>query len=250
MNDTRTELILAAGFLTRLHFPPVEYTDATMARATRWYSAIGLAIGIALAIILFALSTILPQAIAVLLTVAAGMVLTGALHEDGLADLADGLGGSQSRGRALEIMRDSRIGSYGALALGMTLTIKIAALALLPLPAAIATLIAGHALGRGAMVWLMRNLPYARTEGAASFMDDTPRGTDGILWAFAAIALLPLWITVSFSAAAYALLCTAILFYLISRRLMSRLNGYTGDSLGAAEQLTEVLIPLLILAWL
>ena len=88
MNETRSEIILAAGFLTRLRLPTVEYSDETMARATRWYALVGLVIGLALAALFWALATILPQVLAALMTIAAAMLLTGALHEDGLADIA------------------------------------------------------------------------------------------------------------------------------------------------------------------
>lgn len=250
MNDARSEIILAAGFLTRLRFPRVEYSDETMARATRWYAFVGLAIGLALGALFWALSTILPQAVAALLTVAAAMLLTGALHEDGLADIADGVGGSADRSRAMEIMRDSRIGTYGVLALGVALATKITALTLLPLPAAFAALIAGHTLGRFSMTWLMRRLEYARADGAAGFMSAATSINDSPHWMAAALAMLPLLWLVGVATVFLTLLAVLGLISLIASRLKARLGGYTGDALGASEQLCEALVPIVILACL
>ncbi len=250
MNETRSEIILAAGFLTRLPLPTVEYSEETMARATRWYALVGLVIGLVLAAIFWALATILPQVLAALMTIAAAMLLTGALHEDGLADIADGLGGSADRTRAMEIMRDSRIGTYGVLALGVTLASKVTALALLPLPAALAALIAGHTLGRLSMTWLMRRLDYARSDGAASFMSAATSIDDKPLWVVAALAMLPVFWLAGLSPLFLTLFFVVGLISLIASRLKARLGGYTGDALGASEQLCEALVPIVILACL
>jgi adenosylcobinamide-GDP ribazoletransferase len=250
MSGIRTELTLAIGFLTRLRLPPVDYSDAAMARATRWYPCVEIAIGTALALLFWGLSFVLPQALVALLTIAAGMLLTGALHEDGLADLADGLGGSADKDRALEIMRDSRIGTYGVLALILTLAIKATALAMLPVPAAIVALIAGHGLGRLSILWLMDRLSYARKTGAGDFISDAPKPekTIPIICLAAIIALIAT--TLGPLSATAVFLALALLLALISNRLNTRLQGYTGDALGASEQLTETLIPLVLLACL
>ena len=250
MSDTRSEIFLAAGFLTRIRFPTVDYSDETMARATRWYALVGLAIGLTLAVLFWTLATVLPQSLAALLTAATGMLLTGALHEDGLADIADGLGGSADRDRAMEIMRDSRIGTYGVLALGVTLATKVTALALMPLPAAFAALVAGHTFGRLSMTWLMRRLDYARPDGAAGFMSNIPEINDTPLWAAGTAAgLILLWFTGPLPLL-LTLLALTILLKVAAGRLKARLGGYTGDALGASEQLCEALVPIVLLACL
>jgi adenosylcobinamide-GDP ribazoletransferase len=250
MNDVRVELTLAIGFLTRLRLPPVEYSDAAMARAIRWYPLVGVAIGAALAFLFSGLNVFLPQAVAASLTIAAGMLLTGALHEDGLADLADGLGGSPDKDRALEIMRDSRIGTYGVLALIVTLAIKTTTLAILPSTTAMVALVAGHSLGRLTMLWLMDSLPYARSTGAAGFMSDATRSDRRIpLLSLAAVIILIAMTTSILTAIVTALAVTGLVALLINR-LKARIQGYTGDALGACEQLTETLIPLVFLACL
>lgn len=250
MNEVRVELTLAIGFLTRLRLPPVKYTDAAMARSIRWYPLVGLAIGAALALLFWGLTVFFPQAVAVLLTIAAGMLLTGALHEDGLADLADGLGGSSNKVRALEIMRDSRIGTYGLLALLMTLAIKATALTFLPIPVAMVALITAHGLGRLTMVWLMARLPYARSEGAAGFMSDATRSDKTVPLLCFATMLVFVAATSGLLAAIVTALTLLLLVALVTNRLKYRLQGYTGDALGACEQMTETVIPLVLLACL
>ncbi|NNL17904.1 MAG: adenosylcobinamide-GDP ribazoletransferase [Boseongicola sp.] len=250
MTGFRDEMTLATGFLTRLRFPPVEYSDAAMARAVRWYSVVGIGIGISLALLFLVLIVFLPQAIAALLTVASGMLLTGALHEDGLADLADGLGGTEEKLRALEIMRDSRIGTFGILALGMTLALKISALAMLPVSVAAIAIVAGHGLGRFSMTWLMDRLPYARKKGAAAFVTATQKVDIKPAWSAALCIFAFIVVAIGIIPALATAVAFATLLSLFARWLNHRLNGYTGDALGACEQLTEAVVPLIILACL
>ena len=250
MNDARVELTLAISFLTRLRLPSVKYTDAAMARSVRWYPLVGLAMGAALAVLFWGLTTLFPQAIAVLLTLAAGMLVTGALHEDGLADLADGLGGSPDKDRALDIMRDSRIGTYGLLALVVTLAIKATALTLLPIPVAMAALVAAHGLGRLAMVWLMERLPYVPSKGDDSLMNDGTESDKTVPRICLATTLVFLAVTSGLLTAIVTALTLFLLVALFTIRLRIRLQGYSGDALGACEQLTETLVPLVLLACL
>ena len=250
MSDFRVELTLAIGFLTRLRLPSVPYSDAAMARAVRWYPAIGLGIGIVLAVLFLGLAALVPKSVAALITICAGMLLTGALHEDGLADLADGLGGSPDKDRALEIMRDSRIGTYGVLALGMTLALKITALTSLPPVSAAVAIVAGHSFGRFAILWLMDRLPYARSDGAANFMSGDQRLDMKLAWSTILVTLVLVAMTVGFIAAIATVLATLALTSLLANKLRRRFGGYTGDALGASEQLVEALVPLVFLACL
>lgn len=250
MSGLRTEAILAVGFLTRLPMPEVDYSDAAMARATRLYPAVGLVLGAALAALLWLLSQVLPQPVAVLLTLAAGARLTGALHEDGLADAGDGLGGGWSRDQALEIMRDSRIGTYGALTLGLTLAIKAAALAYLPLTAAMIAVLAGHTLGRLAITQLIVFLDYARPKGAGDFLADVSALKGIAPWPPAIVAALAIALLVGPVPALAALAATLAVFVVMRRWCQRKLGGFTGDTLGASEQLIEAAVPLAILACL
>src|SRR4051812_6184851 len=110
---------------------------------------------------------VFPPVIAAISSIAASAALTGGLHEDGLADTMDGLGGGHTRERALEIMKDPRIGAFGALALMLMLGLKVAALSALPLMWVVAALICGHALSRWCAVLLIWRLPYARGDNAS-----------------------------------------------------------------------------------
>jgi adenosylcobinamide-GDP ribazoletransferase len=193
-------------------------------------------------------------AAAVLSTIAT-VWLTGAFHEDGLADVVDGLGGSADRARALQIMKDSRIGAFGALALVLALALKIALLAVLAGQGAMSAataLMGAHVLSRLAPLFLIRWLPYVGDEGAASkskpLADAIGGGAllVGVLYALPAVLLL--LFTHPFAQVIAALLAGALAALYMARLLARRLQGFTGDGLGATQQLCELVI-YLALAW-
>ena len=252
-DDLRLEwqlFLLAVQFLTRLPVPrDLPWSDDLMVRAAKYYPAVGLVVGLLCAGILHLAGYLLPGTVAVLLAVAAGLLITGAFHEDGLADMADGLGGGASRERALEIMRDSRIGSYGAVTLGMVLAIKVAALAALPAGIAALALVAGHVLGRMAAVHVIATTAYARASGSKFA---APKVTpDGYRWALittlAVLAVLVLGAGVG--PAALGTLASIALGQAVRVLCLHRLGGYTGDCLGAVQQLAELGLLLGVLAW-
>src|SRR5690349_11819108 len=148
-----TELRLAltaVQYFTRLPVPAwVGHSAEQLQGSARYITLVGVLIGAFGALILWLTALLLPSPLPVILSTAVTVFLTGALHEDGLADTFDGLGGGATRERALEIMKDSRVGTFGLVALVLTLLIKIAALDALPVTFAIAVLIAGHAFSRG-----------------------------------------------------------------------------------------------------
>ena len=191
---------------------------------------------------------------AALLSVVATLMLTGAFHEDGLADVADGLGGSAHRDRALEIMKDSRIGAFGAIALVLALGLKVALVVVLAgrgLPAAAAAMVGAHVLSRLAPMFLIRWLPYAGDNGASKakpLADAIGRGVlaVGVLWSVPAVALL----VYAHGAvhAAVSLVAAVLAAGWMARLLWRRLQGFTGDGLGATQQVSEIAI-YLALAW-
>jgi adenosylcobinamide-GDP ribazoletransferase len=176
-----------------------------------------------------------PTVVALVLSVAATVLLTGALHEDGLADAADGFGGGATPERVLEIMRDSRIGSYGAVALVLAIITKLASLASLSRVEIMTALIAGHTLARWSSVPLLYRLPYLGTKGAAfsggvtttRLVIATVLGLGICALALQRHALIPVLVSAVMTAAAGAYF----------RR---RLGGVTGDCLGATNQLVEL----------
>jgi adenosylcobinamide-GDP ribazoletransferase len=236
--------LAAVGFLTRLPAP----ASSDMAAALRYLPAAGALVGAGGAAVLVAAAAVLPIAPAVLLSIAATCLLTGALHEDGLADTFDALGAA-SRERALDIMRDSRIGAHGALALGLVIALKATALAALPLGLAAAALVAGHAASRFSCVVVIATSRYARPAGAAGFTAAGP-GSGGLaVAAAAAAATLLLLIPAGLGAALSALLGLAAGHLAARAAIEQRIGGYTGDTLGATQQLGEAGLYLGVLAW-
>ncbi|WGW03073.1 adenosylcobinamide-GDP ribazoletransferase [Tropicibacter oceani] len=247
----KTLFLLAVQFLTRLPVPrDLEFSDDLLVRATKYYPLVGVLVGSIGAAVLWVFGLWVPHAVAVLLSLAATLAATGAFHEDGLADAADGLGGGLTRERALEIMRDSRIGTYGAVTLGTTMALKVAILmSFAPLLAGV-MLIAGHGLGRMAAVHVIATTDYARDKGAKFTVPTVTR--DGYRVALATgIAILAF---VTLFAGLTAALCAfvgATLAAQVFRMIFVRkLGGYTGDCLGGTQQLGEVGALLAVLMWL
>ena len=235
----------ALAFLTRLPSGPLDSAD--FARAPGWFAAVGLVIGAGMAAVWTLAALLWSPLIAALITVAAGLLLTGALHEDGLADTFDGLGSGRPRERALEIMRDSRIGSYGALALGLALAARVACLAALG-PVAPVALFAGQGFSRGGMTLMLRAGPYLRPSGAGTGMTGPLGATRLALIAALLIAAgTTAWMV---GGALIPGLCGLIAAQALIRLwAINRLGGVTGDILGAAQVLGDLGFLLGVLAW-
>jgi adenosylcobinamide-GDP ribazoletransferase len=165
------------------------------------------------------------------------LLMTGTFHEDGLADTADGFGGGGTRERKLEIMRDSRIGTYGAVALGLSLLIRISAMAALERPhLVLVALVAATVVGRGAMIVPLLVLQPARADGMASGMRDIPRWSAVLGFGLAGLALL-VCLPVA-EAIVVALVALATCFGL-AKLARSQIGGHSGDVLGATEVMVE-----------
>lgn len=231
-------LVCAVQFLTRLPTPTLKTFDPDwITRSTRYFPLVGQGVGAICAGILLIGDRLWSVPVGAILALAVGLVITGAFHEDGLADTLDGLGGGQTPARRLEIMKDSRIGTYGACALVGVLGLKAAVLA--ATPAAAVLLLAAHGLGRAAAVVVMRLTPYA-FEGEAGKWKPAPRGVwTGEMIVALLIAAWPL-ILLPPGAVLAGLAGGALLagwLALTARRLI---RGHTGDVLGAVEQLFEL----------
>lgn len=234
----------ALQFFTRLPIPAwVGFKPAWLQHCTRYYPLVGWVVGGLGALVYLLAHSVWPQAVAVLLSMVAGLVVTGAFHEDGFADTCDGLGGAVSKERALQIMKDSRIGTYGAAGLGLMLALKFAALNALPPAWTAAALVLAHPasrLGSALIIWRMR---YAREEGKAKPLGHRMRGYE---FAMAAVGgLLPAAVlgvlgVVPLVAVGATLALGLVGVAWMARVLARRLDGYTGDGLGAAQQLGEL----------
>lgn len=184
--------------------------------------------------------------VAAVLSTAATVWLTGAFHEDGLADVADGLGGSADKTRALDIMKDSRIGAYGAIALVLALLTKVALLALLgahSLTALLTALGAGHVWSRWCPLVLVRSLPHVgdtATSKSKPLADQLSNNAlvAALLWCFVPLALAVFAQGAIFTGVAVA--CSLLALVWMRRLLVRRIQGFTGDGLGATQQLCEI----------
>lgn len=235
-------MVVAVQFLTRLPTPPLaRFEPEWITASARYFPLVGQIVGGLSAGVLVVSCHLWTPGIAALLAVAVGVIMTGGFHEDGLADTADGLGGGLTRARRLEIMKDSRLGSYGALALGLTLALKVAALAMLaassPAMAAVA-LLAAHGLGRAAAVGAMALMPYGGDPGMAKEGRPDRAAPLSVLIA-SALALWPLlWLSPEASATG---LIGGLIAAVVPAWLAWRLiGGRTGDVLGAVEQAFEL----------
>ena len=256
MNRVVQELRLffvALQFLTRVPVPRwVGWEPDWLNRSARWFPLVGLLVGAVTGAVLWAASAVFPPAVAVGLSIGAGVLLTGGFHEDGLADTADALGGAVSRERALEIMKDSRIGTYGALALIVVLGLKAAVLAAMLPALALPALLLAHTASRAAAVVLIRVLPYAGdiAHAKAKPLAQRVSGT-GVVVALATVvgvgALLAACVPPHGLRVVTGLVMLAIGTVWSIRWLRRRLGGYTGDTLGATQQVTELLV---LLGWL
>lgn len=248
--------LLALQFFTRIPVTGrladwVGYSPRMLSASAAHFPGVGWLVGGTVALASVGLFALLPATPWTPLVVAAlgtalGVLLTGAFHEDGLADVADGLGGSAERARALEIMKDSRIGAFGALALVLALLVKVTLLALLGSLGAgwlAWGLLLAHVLSRAWPLWLIRRLSHVGDEGRSKSKPladaiDAPALGVACLWALAALAAaawqlpVPAWLL--------ALGLSALACGLMMRWFARRLQGYTGDCLGATQQVCEL----------
>lgn len=249
MNRPFAALIAAWVFLTRIPLPATQLDDRDFAAAPGFYPMVGLVIG-AIGGGALAIGWAIGGAfIGAIFGTAATLLATGAFHEDGLADLFDGLGASSAE-RMMEIMRDSRLGTFGAAALFAVLLLKIAALSQMPYVWALFALPVAHAVSRLSAVMVIATGSYARAEGIAK---PVAKGIRNGPLALAALTGL-----VAVGVGAFGMGIGPLFFavaglaigHVATRLLFERkLGGYTGDCLGAVQQMSEVGFYLGVLAW-
>ena len=245
LRRTWTEFLCAILFLTRVPVPSQPYEADALSRAVKFFPLVGLLIGAGGALLHFLLAPHLPGLIVAVLILIYFVCITGCLHEDGLADTADGFGGGWSREQTLIIMHDSRIGSYGAAALTLSLGARVLLISALPFAHVAQYLVAAHVLCRWTTLPLSYYLPPARTQRddqidgqGARVAQLTSRGTliVGTLFSFAiVVAVLRMH--------AIAPILISIAFTLVSGAYFKRrIGGVTGDCFGAANQITEIAV--------
>lgn len=236
----------ALQFFTRLPAPRwTGFSPDWLADAMRYFPAIGIVVSLVCMGVYWVVASVLPQLVAVPLTIAAGVYLTGVFHEDGFADVCDGFGGGLPPSRVLEIMRDPGVGAYGTVGIVLLLLIKTASLASLPAGQVIPALFVAHPLSRCMAAALMWRMDYAREEGKAKFL--VRRLSTKEFFLGVATALIPIaicfalnWLTLR--ALLFAVLSGLAAALFLAYKFFRRIRGYTGDCLGAVQQLSEVTI--------
>jgi len=219
------------------------WEDGWLGRATRYFPLVGIVVALLQGAMYVGASVALPHPVALLLALAAGLLLTGAFHEDGWADFCDGFGGRVDRARTLEIMRDSRIGAYGAIGVATMLMLRFETLAHVDTDWIVVSMLCAAPFSRGCSVLVMASLPYARDDDGANAkpVARDVNATDTLIAsviAVAPVAVLAAWTgdaTTGLLGLSFALLATAAM----RRTIRRRLGGYTGDCLGAVQQVAE-----------
>ncbi len=251
MNRELLRFLHAAEFLTRLPVSVGErYDPEHMAASVRYYPLVGALVGSLLALTLVTTSHLFGALPGIVVTITAGIALTGAFHEDGLADTFDGIGGGVDRDTALAIMRDSRLGTYGTLALVCALLLKATSLYALPISVAAGTLIIAHTLSRFSSVVVIATASYVRDEGTGKPVS-TSLSSESFVIALACSAAILLggMVILPWMALLCGLCGTGVAHLILRRWVEKRIQGYTGDTLGATQQVSELGFYLGVLAW-
>ena len=238
----------AVRFFTRLPVPAwVGHSSEALNRSARYFPAVGLLIGGIGGLVYVAATYLWPQPVAVLLSMAATVYATGAFHEDGLADMVDGLGGGWEKPRILEIMKDSRVGSYGVVAMVLALLGKFTLLNSLDGALVPYALLAGHAVSRFCSTALLATMDYVREDLLAKAKPLATRISGGeTLVALLFVVVSLAWLPTEKALAGCVLAALATLW--LAAKFRRWLGGYTGDCLGATQQVSEIAFYLGLLA--
>jgi adenosylcobinamide-GDP ribazoletransferase len=241
---------LALQFFTRIPVRGrlaqwVGYSPERLSQATRFFPLIGALLAMAMSVVYVLSVLVLPQAPAVILTIAFGVWLTGAFHEDGWIDFCDAFGGHRDRAQTLLIMQDSRIGSYGAVAIVLLMALKVEALVALDPSWVAVALLGAHVFSRLCAVFVMQTLPYAKPDDESKskpiavnlrWMDTVVAALFGAVLMGVAVFLADAWRPFAWGSA-----LAGLGMFSLRHMMKRRLGGYTGDGLGAVQQVSEVL---------
>ena len=234
----------ALQFFSRIPVPEwVGFDPAWMSPSLRFFPAVGWLVAFITTVVYLLACHFWSPSVAVILSTAAGIWTTGAFHEDGFADVCDGFGGGMTQARVLEIMRDSRVGAYGAIGIGMLLLLKCMVLASLPLGFAALALLVAHPLSRLACCVVIYAAEYVNENGKAKMIAHELSSKD-LVTATLSVALpvvgLLLWGGLKWQALLAGIVFGCLALVWLVRLFRRRIGGYTGDCLGTVQQLTEV----------
>jgi adenosylcobinamide-GDP ribazoletransferase len=255
MNELRI-FFTALMFYTRIPVPiSTGYSDENLNKATRYFPIMGLIVGGLAALIFYGGQFILPKEIALLLSMAASIYITGAFHEDGFADFCDGFGGGYTREKVLTIMKDSRIGTYGSVGLMLILLVKFFSLNSIETVSIPLILVTAHAFSRVFPVFMIYTTSYSRMDATSK---TKPVGKKGSAFSiiFAVVTGFALLYFIHWVAIALAFVICFLIFFVFRAYVLRKIDGYTGDVLGALQQLSEIgfyisyLIHLQAISWI
>jgi len=246
LQEQLTLLLLALSFFTRIPINlSAEITPIQLSKASRYFAVVGIFVGVICSLMYMVSEAYLPKSMAILIAMATSLLITGAFHEDGWADVWDGFGGGWSIEQKLNIMKDSRLGTYGAAALFVILMLKFQSLMALASP--IMALILAHTLSRVVATSLIYSMPYVAVDATSKVKPVAQELSKNSLMILLITGLVvSLW----FLPLVDCISLFVILF--IFRSLLAfwfnrQLGGYTGDCLGAAQQSSEIVIYLSLL---
>lgn len=235
---------IALGFFSRIPIPAgIDFAAPKLNQACRYFPVVGWLVAVVCSAVYYFVQLYLSNDIAILFSMLSGVLVTGAFHEDGLIDSADGMGGGWSIEQKLLIMKDSRVGSYGAISLWFVLALKFALLA--SSSNVILALLLAHPLSRSISGLMMFISPYVRetADAKVKFIAQAKHKTDlyiSLILGFSGLIFTPQYILPLLSALAIFVVCFR---YLAHRQI----GGITGDVLGAAQQLSELLIYIVLI---
>lgn len=236
----------ALMFFTRIPCPKwVDHSEEYLNKSSRYFPLMGWIVGGISAIVYVGCSYLFPIPLAVLLSMVASIYVTGAFHEDGLADVCDGFGGGWTKEKIMDIMKDSRVGAFGVIGIVLTLLIKYTALTSMPaysLGFMPLMLIAGHSISRFFAVTFLMTHEYARIEGSKAKPLATKLSPKDFIVSML-FGLIPLMLFAMYLKRYEVLLLIIpqlIVKYLLGRFFKKWIGGYTGDCLGATQQICEV----------
>jgi adenosylcobinamide-GDP ribazoletransferase len=241
MNKEIRIFFTALMYFTRIPCPKwVDHSAEYLNKSSRYFPVVGIIVGGISALSLWLFQWVLPIEIALILSMVTSVLVTGAFHEDGFADVCDGFGGGWTKEKILLIMKDSRLGTYGVIGLALILLLKFSLLSRMPLNTIMVALIAGHAISRLNAVSLIYTAQYAREDDSSKSKPLATKMDNGSLVFAIITGVLPLLLFAN----AYVLL--SIIPLLLARWYFSGyfkkwIGGYTGDCLGALQQVSEVL---------
>ncbi|ENE5197235.1 adenosylcobinamide-GDP ribazoletransferase [Vibrio parahaemolyticus] len=242
--------LLAVSFFSRLPVPSdLPYSEERMNQAGRYFALVGVILGVLCALVFYFTQLIFPDSVAIVLTMAFSLLLTGAFHEDGLTDMADGIGGGMTVERRLSIMKDSRIGTYGAATLVMALLAKFVLWSeLVHLPDFWLVIVVAYTTSRALAATLIYDMPYVSDSDTSKSKPLANKQSSSEV----AILLFTAGVVSLFLGEMQTSFIVIVLFtfrFAFKRWLTKRIGGFTGDCLGAAQQLSELLVYLTLIAF-